>query len=328
MSVSQIEKNKPTFRSTRPVESSSATLAQSSNMRTYEYTRDTDLTDLQIQETIQTYNANAEEYSEQEWSEQSFKVVWQSVLSKLKDEIFELPENAKILFPGSGSAQSLLTLLFMRKDITATGYDISTKLLREGVNSLNWERVTRLAELIRVATQADSDNEKSRGWVNTIVNLLKLLTHMPELTERASEETLDSLQKRVNLLEGDITSSFFRPESFDMVLAVAVLPHLRKDQVLAAVLGMLNQLKPGRLLYFNVRYDPKTDTDSATTLKNGRVFKDNVIGGNRYFNTYTFSEIEDVLWRLRKKVPFESVVAFSLSHHFDKKKPQFINVTI
>ena len=90
---------------------------------------------------------------------------------------------------------------------------------------------------------------------------LKLLQHLPNLDAtlidlsqpmlaRASERIRSATTGTVNAIQGDIRDISLAPASFDIILAAAVLHHLRSDDEWRAVFSSLHRcLRPGGSLW-------------------------------------------------------------------------------
>lgn len=299
----------------------------------YQYLRDTDLNEEQISDTIQTYGSYADEYSFHEWGDESVETVWESIFSKLRVDIQDLPENGRVLIAGCGTLKDLLTLNLLRSDLDIFGFDISAEMLNVGLKKLVFSEVVRLATLI------DKIDSFPHGWIARILELMNLIDR-PEFNQITSDYVLEMMKEKIHLIQGDVRIDkleqelgnqegyFFQEETFELIMAIAIFPHVPKKSVKESVSEMLKLLKPGGALHFNLKVDV-ADNNGESMRKKGRVFRDNVLGAPRYFNTYTMNEFMDFISSMQSNFPnLEVTVDYSLSKHPDKNKPPFINVTI
>lgn len=297
----------------------------------YAFLDEVELSEEQIRTTIQTYDAYASVYSGHEWGNESVEVVWESIFSKLRANIQDLPQNSQVLIAGCGTLKDLITLNLLRSDLNIYGFDISTEMLNVGLKKLVFSEVLRLATLI------DKIDSLPHGWIAHILELMKQID-IPEFNEITENFVIKKIREKIQLIQGDVRIDkaatelrapegyFFKDESFELIMAIAVLPHIPKLSAKEAVIDMLRLLKPNGVLHFNLKIDADNGVHKR---KKGRVFKDSVLGGDRYFNTYTMAEFMDFMSHIQSKVPgLQVLIDYSLSKHPDTNKPPFINVTI
>jgi SAM-dependent methyltransferase len=163
-------------------------------------------------------------------------------------------------------------------------------------------------------------------------NILKLRDHEDENKYFNMESIADQINSRKFLTKDNILHMDFPDENFDLIMAIGVLPHVDKDDTPDAIAENLRLLKPGQVLYFNLR----ADMAKWNTAKKGRVFRDNVLRdsatgqeNSRYFNTYTRREFEALIDHLQEMYPdYEIIVDEEITAHPDKNKPPFLNIRI
>ncbi len=92
-------------------------------------------------------------------------------------------------------------------------------------------------------------------------------------------------------------------ESFDGILAQAVLLHIPKKEVLAIITGLKNKLKDGGYLYIAVK-EQKPGAKEEEILQE----KDYGYEYERFFSYFTMPEVKKYLENLKMKICYETLV--------------------
>ncbi len=307
---------------------------------TYRYLDESwDVTSAQKATTIKSYDSAANLYQEQNGGLEIIKVMWEKVFKDYKETIIQLPERAKIFLPGIGTSRDAFFPTLLRPGIKVVGSDLSPGMLAVGqskIEQLTWTDIKEIGDFIR-----ELDPMGGRWMINRLIDSLQdnadILSYEKGSEGSASEridiqklfkmeEVVKSLVKRIFLLQEDLRHLSYADNTFDMVMAIAVYPHLSKRDVLPAVLESLRVLKPGQIFYFDLR----ADLANWYSKPKGRTFEDNVLnGGSRFFSTYTLSEVLELITELKRIIPpIEVTFDNHFSPHFDTHKPPFLQFQI
>jgi len=304
----------------------------------YRYLGTTDLSPEQIATTRESYQASAEIYSRSEWDPTAIKGMWEAIFNDYQDIILYLPPDAKILLTGVGTSRDLIFLALLRGDLKVIGSDISPGMLAVGQEHINWENIELLAKIIKEVSDIASQQGSPVFMINEVIEIIDRLDNLVKATDNQgngksvvnTDKILGTIHDRTFLIQEDIRRLSYPSECFDLAMAIGVLPHLKKDQVLPTLVEQLRVLRPGSILHCNLR----ADVERYESTQEGRTFMDTAMGGERFFTTYTLSEVVALVaelkaWFVMQGFPeVEVTIVETLTSHPDSHKPPFINIKI
>lgn len=318
----------------------------------YEYLDYRDLSEDQIEQTLESYSEGIDVYEAKEWDLVAIKGMWEAIFKKYKDVIRALPVGARIKLTGVGTGRDPIFISLLRGDLQIVATDKTQSMVDESIANLNWEKIEILANFIK-EVDPEASKDESTNWMISVVmlyldKLVQILKPVsPENSETGLNENADNTENKENkewspIVTKEVIKSFTdrikfhqedvlnpqdRSDSFDFSLANAVFPHLQKNRVIEAITKGLNEVKPDSKFHFNLRVDAELWEENTE----GRVFCDTVLGPDRprYFNTYTRQEFELLLDQIRHLPnPPQIEVDDNLAPHPDSNKPRFINICL
>ncbi|CAN5300062.1 hypothetical protein BH10PAT2_BH10PAT2_2630 [soil metagenome] len=287
----------------------------------YKYIEDeSDISGEQMMETNQTYADFPEEYSDQEYKPESLSDMWEYVLKKYLPILQSLPTDAKVALYGVGTGSQRILFALLRDDINIFASDFNVNMIKVAEDKLIWENIQKIAKFLNVVDK--------KNWIGGVLDLISQINNKykkspTETRYFHTENMIEDILERTSLVQKDIRFLDYPPKTFDMSMAIAVLPHIPKSEVVNTILGMLRVLKAGGTCHFNLRADMGRWNEEEAK---GRVFWDDVIGGRRFFTTYTRYEVEALIEYLKQLVPgIQVFIDDKITPHHDKHKPEFVN---
>ncbi len=316
----------------------------------YEYMDMFDQTDEQIVESLKSYEAAAHLYSVKEWETETVEGVLKHLIKVYRPYIANLPDDALVFMPGVGTARDAFFMTALKNKLKVVASDLTSGMLSEAQARLSWRNFLKLGEVLSSIIK-EGLIVGQESWA--ILELIQLIGEVAERIEKIkklsknkdsenlsvlsvldSNRIIDSYLERVIFSQEDIGNLPYAKNTFDLAMCVAVLPHKKKKKMADTIIGILEVLKPGCILYGDLR----VDKELWKYGEQGRVFRDNAIKdpanrnvevtGNRFFSTYTRSEMDALIMELIKRMPGIEIIDRNINPHPDKNKPPFAHLGI
>lgn len=273
----------------------------------YTYLSAFDLLEEMRAQTQATYAQEAETFAELEWNKESISSFWYGVFEPLREvvELFSNEENLKekysVLSLGSGNILEAVLLVLLAQKVSVRATDSSEEMLNEGIKRLTYDYLQIVINFLINKTFTDNI------WIEKVVILAGRAekADLIGLTKIIRKRALHFLRKRLKIIQADMTDLTHGRDlkknkkvdltatKYDLVLAIASVPHIYKSQLTPLIHNVIDTLNPGATFFFNVRLD-----EDQNNLK-GRVFMDTVLNNRpRYFTTYVLNEIAEYMYQL------------------------------
>ncbi len=298
----------------------------------YTWTEYEDLSDGFIDETLDAYQFGAGMYSWHEWTEASIQVGLDEVFPRIRKKLNGYPKDQTpvAVVAAAGSFKDLLTLALLQDKVKVFGFDITPQMLQAGQEKLTWQHIVEFANILGTL------DPTLNSWIDALIDHVRQWETHTDIAfrEKIEKDLQERFRKKFLIFQGDLKNQYFASNSVDVVMAVACLQHLKKTELEKVLVQLLTVLKSDGEFYFNLRLDPERimrEQNEGENLK-GRVFNDRVLVGNRYYTTFTLSELEQQLEGViaeYQKLDPHSIIEYeltSVSGHPDDSKPPFVNI--
>lgn len=145
------------------------------NQKFYYLDQETDLTPEMKGETIDTYNAGAEDYASQlAFQPDYLNAVWDDVFQPAMELIrrFKKDSNGIFMFFGDGPLRDSLTAAILNKNLQIYTSDIAENQLKAGMERINWGTILLISTLIYARDRESIEIANGSSLIQAIIHLI------------------------------------------------------------------------------------------------------------------------------------------------------------